>query len=50
MVELNEEEEREVEKELLKVKEILSLEKPPEVKKKKYCPKCAYYLFCFVDQ
>ncbi len=50
VVELNEEEEREVEKALLKVKEILSLEEPPEVKRKKYCPKCAYYLFCFVDQ
>jgi len=39
--------EKEVENALIRVHEILSLERPPEVKKKPYCTKCAYYEFCW---
>lgn len=36
--------------EILKdIKNILSLPKPPPVKKLPYCKKCAYYTFCFSD-
>lgn len=39
--------EKEVENALIRVQEILSMERPPELKKKPYCTKCAYYEFCW---
>lgn len=44
---LTKEAEREVEQALLNVQNIVSMEKPPELKKKPYCAKCAYYEFCW---
>lgn len=44
---LTEEAEREVEHALLRVHKILSMDKPPELKRKPYCTKCAYYEFCW---
>jgi len=44
---LTPEAERQVERAIKRVEEVLGLPKPPEVKKKSYCPKCAYYEFCF---
>lgn len=44
---LTPEAEKEVENALIQVKEILTLNKPPEIEKKSYCPKCAYYEFCW---
>ena len=38
---------REVEAALVRVKEILSMDKPPELQRKPYCTKCAYYEFCW---
>lgn len=38
--------EKEVEAALKRVNEILSMDKPPPVKRKPYCTKCAYYEFC----
>ncbi|MEZ0337228.1 MAG: CRISPR-associated protein Cas4 [Aquificaceae bacterium] len=46
-VELTPEAEKEVEEALVRVREVLSMEKPPKVVKKPYCTKCAYYEFCF---
>jgi len=46
-IELTEETEKEVEKALLRVKEITNLIVPPPIRKKPYCTKCAYYEFCF---
>ncbi|MFN3406446.1 MAG: Dna2/Cas4 domain-containing protein [Caldimicrobium sp.] len=37
----------EIEMALIRVKEVLNMEKPPNVVKKPYCTKCAYYEFCF---
>jgi CRISPR-associated exonuclease Cas4 len=39
--------EREVETALVRVQEILSMDKPPELQRKPYCAKCAYYEFCW---
>ena len=39
--------EKEVESALIRVHDILSMEKPPELQKKPYCTKCAYYEFCW---
>ncbi|WP_141267102.1 CRISPR-associated protein Cas4 [Thermodesulfovibrio sp. Kuro-1] len=44
---LTPEAEREVEEALVRVREIVSMEKPPELKKKPYCTKCAYFEFCW---
>lgn len=44
---LTSEGEREVEQALVRVHEILSRDKPPEVKKNVYCSKCSYYELCF---
>ena len=44
---LTPEAEKEVEKALIRVKEIISMDKPPQIKRKRYCTKCAYYEFCF---
>jgi len=46
-VELTPEAEKEVEEALVRVREVLSMEKPPKVVKKPYFTKCAYYEFCF---
>ncbi len=40
--------EKEVEEALIKVQEILKMDKPPMLQKLPYCTKCAYYEFCFV--
>lgn len=47
-VELTAEAEKEVETALMRVHEILGLDKPPELQRKPYCAKCAYYEFCWV--
>lgn len=44
---LNDEAEKEVESALIRVQDILRMEKPPELQKKPYCTKCAYYEFCW---
>ncbi|GER94082.1 CRISPR-associated protein Cas4 [hot springs metagenome] len=44
---LTSEAEREVEIALMRVKEILMLNKPPQLQRKPYCTKCAYYEFCW---
>jgi CRISPR-associated exonuclease Cas4 len=44
---LTDDAEREVETALMRVREILNMEKPPELKRKPYCTKCAYYEFCW---
>lgn len=46
-ISLTPEGEREVEQALIRVKEILDMKKPPQIKKSSYCVKCAYYEFCF---
>ncbi len=38
--------EREVEAALMRVQEILSMDKPQQLQRKPYCSKCAYYEFC----
>jgi len=45
---LTEEAEKKVEADLKRINKILSLKNPPEVKRKPYCKKCAYYELCFV--
>ncbi len=40
--------EKEVEEALIKVQEILKMDKPPAIQRLPYCTKCAYYEFCFV--
>nr|WP_240627275.1 CRISPR-associated protein Cas4 [Thermoflavimicrobium daqui] len=47
---LTTEDEKKVEKALVKIREINSCESPPSKKRLPYCPKCAYYLFCFVGE
>ncbi len=37
-----------IEEALLKMEQIINQEKVPEIIKKSYCKKCAYYNFCFV--
>lgn len=44
---LTDDAEREVEIALMRVQEILSMDKPPQLQKKPYCTKCAYYEFCW---
>ncbi|MCF6155068.1 MAG: CRISPR-associated protein Cas4 [Candidatus Brocadia sp.] len=44
---LTPETEKEVETALIRVKEILEMEKPPALQRKPYCTKCAYYEFCW---
>lgn len=38
---------KEVETTLMRVQEILRLDKPPHLQKKPYCSRCAYYEFCW---
>ncbi|MBI4654327.1 MAG: CRISPR-associated protein Cas4 [Nitrospirae bacterium] len=44
---LSPETQREVETALIRVQEILSMDKPPQLLRKPYCTKCAYYEFCW---
>ncbi|GLI52441.1 CRISPR-associated protein Cas4 [Thermodesulfovibrio yellowstonii] len=44
---LTPEAEKEVEEALLKVQKILMMENPPELERKPYCSKCAYFEFCW---
>jgi len=44
---LTEELEKEVENDLIKVREVLNLDRPPKADRKPYCSKCAYYEFCW---
>lgn len=46
-VELDEELEEEIKKLVKEVKELISLDKPPELKRTKFCRRCAYFEFCF---
>lgn len=46
-VELTDEARTEVEKSLIKIKQILEKEAPPPIDQKSYCTKCAYFEFCF---
>ncbi|MFN8673054.1 MAG: CRISPR-associated protein Cas4 [Candidatus Sericytochromatia bacterium] len=46
-IELTLEKELEIEKILLDINNILKIKKPPELEKKSYCTKCAYYELCF---
>jgi CRISPR-associated exonuclease Cas4 len=46
-VELTKEAEKEVEEALINVQKILKMDKPPQLIKKPYCTKCAYYEFCW---
>lgn len=39
--------EREVESALVRIQEILNMDKPPQLQRKPYCTKCAYYEFCW---
>lgn len=49
-VELTEEDRILIEKILLDIKDILSLNYPPKVLKLPYCKKCAYYEYCYVKE
>lgn len=44
---LTDDAEREVEAALMRVQEILRLDKPPQLQRKPYCTRCAYYEFCW---
>ena len=44
---LTPEAEQEVEAALMRIDEILKLDKPPELQRKSYCTKCAYFEFCW---
>lgn len=45
---LNKEAKAKIENVMSEIKETISLKNPPPVKKKPYCPKCAYYDYCFI--
>lgn len=47
---LTKEDEAVVEETLLKIKDILDLEKPPKIENHNYCKKCAYYEFCYARE
>ncbi|MGL5870246.1 CRISPR-associated protein Cas4 [Clostridium chrysemydis] len=47
---LDEKSERLIEDTLVNINEILKQSKPPKVLKLKYCKKCAYYEFCYVEE
>lgn len=46
-VELTPEAEKEVESALVRLQNILKMDRPPELQRKPYCAKCAYYEFCW---
>ncbi len=47
-VELDEENEKGLLVVLEKIKQLINLPKPPEVKFEKHCKRCAYYEYCFI--
>lgn len=49
-VELSEKDENEIEKALIEIKNICSMEKPPSVERNAICKKCSYYEFCYVKE
>lgn len=49
-IELTEKDELEIEDTLVHIKNILNMNKPPEIIKLPYCKKCAYYEFCYVKE
>uniref|UniRef100_C5D2U1 CRISPR-associated exonuclease Cas4 n=1 Tax=Geobacillus sp. (strain WCH70) TaxID=471223 RepID=C5D2U1_GEOSW len=44
---LTEKDEKEIEKAIGEIYRVLQLHSPPRLKKLTYCPKCAYYEFCY---
>ncbi|NNU92987.1 CRISPR-associated protein Cas4 [Geobacillus sp. NFOSA3] len=44
---LTEKDEKEIEKAIGEIYRVLQLHSPPPLKKLTYCPKCAYYEFCY---
>jgi CRISPR-associated exonuclease Cas4 len=44
---LTENDEKEIEKAIGEIYRVLQLHSPPPLKKLTYCPKCAYYEFCY---
>lgn len=49
-IELTEDLENEIKNALLEINKILDSKKPPRREKLPYCKKCAYYLFCYVEE
>lgn len=49
-VKLTSEKESELLNIIQKIKEIISLPKPPKPEKRKYCRKCSYFEFCWVNK
>lgn len=47
---LEKEDEEYLERILVGIKEVISKNKPPKIKKLPYCIKCAYYQFCWVGE
>lgn len=47
-VEFEEKDSKKIEEALVKIKEIINLEKPPEIINKSYCKKCAYFELCYI--
>jgi len=47
-IQLQNEEEKLIQKALREIKEISLLKRPPKAEKKIYCKNCAYYIFCWV--
>ncbi|QTL99145.1 CRISPR-associated protein Cas4 [Iocasia frigidifontis] len=49
-IELTEDDELEIEKAVKGIEQVLQLKSPPEVINARICKKCAYYLFCYVEE
>jgi len=49
-VELNNEVEEEIKSTLYKIKNIISLDKPPKLIEYPYCRKCSYYEYCYIKE
>lgn len=49
-VRLTPEKEAELQSIFRKIKEIIALPKPPKSEKRKYCSKCSYFEFCWVNK
>ncbi|MEM3412312.1 MAG: CRISPR-associated protein Cas4 [archaeon] len=49
-VELTPEKEEELKKIFEEIKKVMELPKPPKPKKKKYCRKCSYFEFCWINK
>jgi len=49
-VELSDKDEIEIEKALVEIKKICSMEKPPSLEKNAICKKCSYYEFCYAKE